>query len=216
MTSKWHLCAELGVVRLIFTRHHMKHSFWTPAFVSLAFILSGCRDEDAQTALTASNARIAQLESDIKNSKVVIRALLSETPSEKRTPLDISTKGYDFIESPAGRLLVSCTDAKPYLDGQKLTLNVGNPFLMTFSGFTLRVRYGPRPPATPPTAAEALISQPAWEATLKTKDVPFTETLAPGTWTKVELALSPAKAEDLGYVDFKILTNQVSLQKTNP
>jgi hypothetical protein len=50
-----------------------------------------------------------------------------------------------------------------------------------------------------------------WERSLKRDEVPFTEHLLPGAWTKIELILTPAKPEDLGYIELELKTDQVTL-----
>ena len=53
---------------------------------------------------------------------------------------------YRRLDSDTGSFLVSLDSVSPYLDGQKVTLSIGNPSSATYSGFTLKVRWGMRYP----------------------------------------------------------------------
>ncbi len=180
-----------------------------PTFLLPTLILSACRDEEAHT-------RITKLQSDIEAVKYLNGILIQQAFSTVPTPLDPTSKGYAYVPSNVGKLLVSCEGAESYLDGQKLILLIGNPFAMSFSGFTMKVRYGTRPPDATKDVSESQNQRTEWEKTLKSKDVSFTETLTPGAWTKVELILSPSKPEEVAYIDFQVATNQVSLRKVTP
>ena len=104
-------------------------------------------------------------------------------------------------------------------------VEIGNPLLITFSGFSLNVDYGVRPPAYPSSdsgsqdAAANLklltyqIDNDAWKKTLKHQAIPFTETLLPGKWTTVQFHLSPSKPEELGHVAISVKVDKISLSE---
>ncbi len=52
---------------------------------------------------------------------------------------------------------------------------------------------------------------------LKTKSESFTQTLNPGSWTKVAIVLAPASREDLAYIRLtSVVTNEVGLLRAAP
>src|SRR2546426_9185192 len=87
-------------------------------------------------------ARMAQLERTLSAVQWVLREKLEP----KKAVVDATSKGYTFLESSVGILVVSCDGAQPYLDGYKVSLEVGNPLNVTFAGFRLKVRSGKAPP----------------------------------------------------------------------
>jgi hypothetical protein len=113
---------------------------------------------------------------------------------------------------------VACKGAEAYLDGQKLILHIGNPYNMTYSGFDLKAEYGSRPEPypsepTPEEISEWQSKNDEWQKTLKQKSLSFTTELPPGSWTKVEMILTPAKPEEVAYIRISMITNQVSLRR---
>jgi uncharacterized coiled-coil protein SlyX len=124
----------------------------------------------------------------------------------KSTVLDLSTTNYQYVESNAGRFLVYCESVQPYLDGQKLKLRIGNPNLITYSGFTLKAKWGRAEP-------DDFTEYENWRGSLHEKELELAADLKPGVWNTVEFVLSPASATDLAYVEVSITTNRVMLYK---
>jgi Protein of unknown function (DUF3251) len=184
--------------------------------------------EALRAAIAADNTRpqIQKLEADIEGIRKGMLYLFQLPNAEKRAVLDPTAKGYTFVDCAAGRLVVSCAGAEQYLDGHKIILSIGNPFTSTFTGFKLKTRYGQRPPVfpaastapdqAPPDMAAWQASHNAWEKSLKSQDISFTEALLPGAWTKVELILSPSKPEEVGFIDIQMQTDTLSLRKPTP
>ncbi len=130
--------------------------------------------------------------------------------------LDPAERGFTVVKANNGHFLVSFEDLVAYGDGQRITLRIGNPYNMTFNGFKVSARYGPRSPGMPNmTNADAIkdwsSAYEAWQKSLGQKEVSFTDELQPGRGSTVTMILAPAKAEDVGFIGIKIATNQVSL-----
>jgi len=184
------------------------------ATISVTCALCSCRDEEAHT-------RISRLEADSSSTQEALRFLLdkkSEDSENEYTIVDITGNGFAAAKSNNGTFLISCKGAEPYLDGHKLALKIGNPYFMTYSGFTVKARFGRRPPDVPGSASadqktEWRIRYEQWEKALKEIDVSSIDELAPGAWTNVELILSPSKPEEVGYLSLRIETDQVALHK---
>lgn len=116
-------------------------------------------------------------------------------------------EGFKPFDSPAGKLLLSVRDVQPHLDGYKVALDIGNTTSATLTNLKIKVYWNFQP-----VPEKATIAQ--WVAIGKeTKKRIFTPTkaLSPGTWSKVELYISPATLEELKCVEFDVETPNVSL-----
>ena len=119
--------------------------------------------------------------------------------------LEPTSKGYSRIDTDNGFFLVSLKDITPYLNGYKVTLNIGNPLFATFHGMTFKVSWG--------HPKDSIQSYEGWRASLQTKEIPSVDEIKPGSWNAVELLLVPAAPEQLGYISLAIATDNVSLLK---
>jgi hypothetical protein len=146
--------------------------------------------------------------------------------------LDPSEKGYSRLDSSTGSFLISIGGVKPYADGCKVTVDIGNLTTATYKGFTMHARWGQRYHPTENKGAASGIAGPwekfqagqdpwtKWHASLKQKDMSFTDALSPATWNRVELVLPSTKPEDLGYLELSNMgTNRVvmpGLEQSSP
>jgi hypothetical protein len=108
---------------------------------------------------------------------------------------------------------------QPYADGQKLTFRIGNPSFVTFSGFKVKAKRGAKAPqykqdAQQPAAFTAWqASYSEWQRSLHEKEIDSAIELKPGIWNTVEIVLSPATVEELGYIEVSMLTDKVFLYR---
>ena len=115
-------------------------------------------------------------------------------------------KSFSRIDSTTGTFLVAVENATPYVDGFKVTCDFGNPSSATYHGFKLKVKWGPRfDSKTNGTKSKE------WFDTLQEKELTMTETLRGGSWNPVTFVVSPAKADQFGYLEISIETRQISL-----
>jgi len=119
--------------------------------------------------------------------------------------------GFDKVESTSGFFLVSLQNVQPYLDGQRVTLHVGNPLSVTYSGFKIKATWSTRMPKFDPTDRQYSEKQRAWNAGKQQKEIALTQALRPGAWNTVSFVVAPAKAENFGYLEVGIETNQVRM-----
>jgi hypothetical protein len=129
--------------------------------------------------------------------------------------LDISEKGFSRIDTNIGPFFISLDDVKPFVNGYKFFLRIGNPYSVSFSSFEFEVEWGKKEPPIPSVKEGELvedwskkydeykISYSEWEMSLKNKNVSFSETLAAGTWNKVEMTISPAIKGELEHLKLK-------------
>ena len=149
--------------------------------------------------LQETTGRVVQLESEINHYK---EARFDPTGEH----------GFQRVDANIGTFLVVLDNVQPYLDGQKITLLIGNPNYVIFNGLTLNVSWGPREPEWGKIANDADELGKASKAYAEgqhNKEIKLTDTLRPATWNKVRITIAPAKAEQFGQLGISIMTNQV-------
>jgi hypothetical protein len=93
---------------------------------------------------------------------------------------------------------------------------IGNPYNMTFDGYTILVRYSRRFPVmaigNDPEKRKIWLSEfRKYQESQKQKEVAMTDKLLPGRWNKTSIVLAPAKPEEIGSIGIKISTNALVL-----
>ena len=121
--------------------------------------------------------------------------------------LDMESKTYSRLDTANGFFLISCQGVRPFLDGQKATLLIGNPLIARYVEYKIKVHWGPRFLGPENDTVKWL----AWYRSLKTKDYEYPGVLEPSKWNEIEVVLPQTKADELGYVDISLVTNTVSL-----
>lgn len=126
--------------------------------------------------------------------------------------LDVTELGRqsERIDTVTGYFLIVLDEVAPHLDGYQISLLIGNPSLVTYSGFSLKVKWGRKFPLSM-EAYSALSSledfkgtseiAAEWENSLKEKKFSFTDRLQPGSWNKVTFVIAPVQAEQLGHLE---------------
>jgi Protein of unknown function (DUF3251) len=141
------------------------------------------------------DARVAQglIQKDVIDSVVDLvdarhtRATLDPTRLKKFRQLDTNL----------GFVLVSIQQVEPYLDGFKVTLDIGNPLALEYRGFILESEWGERGKST--------------DGKLKTS---FTNTLKPGSWNRIDLILPQTPPDKFGYLSLGLTVNTVHLDRS--
>ena len=114
---------------------------------------------------------------------------------------------YLRLDSTSGFFVVSLKDITPYLDGFRVTLEVGNLTSARYVGFKLNATWGPRFDYSK-YSAEAYQK---WESQKQTNSFPYTDPIVTATWNKVDLILPSTSSSQLGFINVSIDTNIVSL-----
>jgi hypothetical protein len=104
--------------------------------------------------------------------------------------------------------LVTVKNVAPYVDGFRITCNFGNPSSATFAGFKLTAKWGPRQDVS---KKDFKFSQ--WRASLREKELSLTDSLLPGSWNPVTFVLAPARADEFGYLELSITTDNIRLRQ---
>jgi hypothetical protein len=159
-----------------------------------------------QDKLSKMSLDLFQENNDIKQLKFLLDYQLRQAKEQyKSIYLDVSEKGFGRIDSNLGSFLVSLDDVKPYANGYKLFLRIGNTQYARYSDIKLKVEWGKAIPPFPSGNDTDKINEWSksynkWEKSLRTKEITLNETLYPGTWNRVIIPLSPATKDDVGYI----------------
>lgn len=121
--------------------------------------------------------------------------------------LDPTAKGFDTIRTKLGTLLVADATAEPYLDGYTVRFKIGNLTSANIGSYDLVTTWGPPLPDR--------ITDADWDKVAKqTRTVTnsMLDTLAPGSWSTVNIKLIPATAESVRNVTVRIVPQTISLR----
>jgi hypothetical protein len=169
------------------------------------------------TPTPALEVRVETLERFHKYARGNIQSLSRrigelEALNSTSVTLDASQPGsvYQQIVTSSGRFLVMLTNAEPYLDGFRVTIEIGNITSATYNGFKLNASW-PGPVPEDPDANNL----EAWSKKSETqkREFSFTDDLPPGAWTRVRLSLTPAIAEDVKAIEISMETHRLGLRK---
>jgi hypothetical protein len=185
--------------------------------LSAAFL--GCSSRPVADSETQTKA--LQDEVDRQRTSLIVLSANVKTLFEKYKKAEFNAaiaSGYQRIDSKTGVFLVLCDSVQPYLDGQKVRLKIGNVNSATYSGFTLHAEWGTKVPQLTEFRSGDEWDKffGAWEQSLRKIDIDSTLDLKPGSWNSVDIVLSPAKADELGYIGLSITTNSVILTADRP
>ena len=132
--------------------------------------------------------------------------------------LDPTEKGYGRIDTASGFFLISVKDTTPYLDGYRVTLEIGNPTSGRYGGFKLKIAWAGDYPNQKPGESDDDYNKrtEAWSNSGGEKEFSFTDTLYPGAWNTVSLVISPATAQEIRNLTIESMeTSNVSLAVRN-
>ena len=111
-------------------------------------------------------------------------------------------ENFDIVRTRFGPFTVSSQGATPYLDGFKIKLTIGNLTTATFRGVKVNLAWAP--PIDEAHPQESLRN-------LKHRDYDLPMVLRPGSFTTIELAVTPAKPEEIKNIGVGIELSELSL-----
>jgi hypothetical protein len=149
--------------------------------------------------------KVSKLEKDNLELSTRVFSLELKQDAYRSIALDLSSRQYLRIDTETGSFFISVQDASPYLDGYRIKLDIGNPYYANYKGFKLTVTWN--------SSIDSIkdLGWQKWKEHERTKEVPFTETLQPGSWTRIELLLPATSGGQLGYLTLAMTTDTVSL-----
>jgi outer membrane murein-binding lipoprotein Lpp len=172
-------------------------------------ILNGCtsddinnnrKSEEISNQISSMQNQINQLQNDLSQLSSQVSQL-----NKNYAVFTPGSNGYSTIYSAAGYFIVSLVSLKKYANGYRATFDIGNPNLITFNGIKLKVVWG-----------EVYSNDKNyinWVNSLKTEEIEINKPLIPGVWNKITVVLSPATANETGFISLSVITNQVYLNR---
>jgi len=170
-------------------------------------LLIGCNEtkiSGLQSAVTAQGQKTAELEKKLSELETKIWFLeLTRNPYERAVFDPAAQEGFQRVDTSVGTFTVVIEDVKPYADGVKVRLSVGNLTSATVSAGVVKVKWGQRRSKEIPYAD--------WEKTLSETEQKITNDLRPATWNRVTLTLPGIPPEKLGYLEVSMDATQLKM-----
>jgi len=121
-----------------------------------------------------------------------------------------SGKGFARVDTSTGMFFLILDKSEQVGEGYKLNFRLGNPQNCVYNGCKLKVRWGKKY-----DREDKSISYEDWEKTLGNAEHSISSILRPGEWSNFDITISPAKTEDTQYIEIKIQTDQIIMQKSS-
>lgn len=118
-------------------------------------------------------------------------------------------KGFARLDSSTGMFFLILDKTEQFSDGYKLFFRLGNPQNCVYNGCKVLIRWGQKY-----DRENKDLSYEDWEKSLKSSELSLQDILIPGQWCSFDVAISPAKSEDIQYVEVKVQAEQISMQKS--
>lgn len=168
--------------------------------LSLVFLLFGCdtgksnvAERESLVALIDSlNAEVGSLREQVSSLEKEVgdqRLLNAFREMDKVSYLTPGDTGYSVVRFDLGAILVQMADIKPYANGTKIRLVLGNVLASTVTGLKAKIEWGKVDDKGIPI-----------NDTIKSKMVSFSESIRSGAWTNVSVVLDGVPANELGFV----------------
>ena len=194
--------------------------------IGLVSILGGCK-LPWESDIAELRAEVAALKSEFKNisdprvtlqsheetlQDLYLRMIKAESHFHDLAEFDPAEKRFQRVDSQLQTFYVSVQDVKPYGDGQRIVLHIGNPSSASFNNIGFKIKWASRPPEL--SEKNWIIKFREWGKTKKEKEVTITESLNAGSWSRTVVTIAPAKAEQFGWLEISELdTPQTELRK---
>lgn len=199
--------------------------------VAAATLLGGCDQVDNYIASVAQKQQKTDREASIAKLQGQVDSQLEELTTLKEAVEGLKIKAslheaqldtvdvseavvseggsYGIAKTKQGIFLVSIEKLDPYLDGYKATLHIGNTSTLTMLGGEFEVKWG-----LPWNSPNKKLNE-IW-ASRKSKKFSFVQTFVPGSYTAIEVALTPAKPEEVKTLNVVPVWNRISLRSPAP
>jgi len=158
------------------------------------------------------NQQISGLQTEVSQLQTNVWTLQNTLNGYKTAVFDATApKGYQPLQSNTGQFLVVLDGTDPYLDGYRLKFEIGNPYSASFRGLEITLKWGMSFNRFSESKSPTQYSK--WQRSLRSKQVTLTQDLEPATWNNVNIVVSPAKPDQLSYIEISMVTKSVSLNK---
>lgn len=206
------------------------HSIITGIPLLSTFLFLGCTDQKAHDDIQALQKATLDFASNqdsankgfvsghneqttaIKDLQERVEALQVQTSifstAEGQPNIDIHGRGYSVVKTSSGFYFYALVEhVETRLDGVAVKLKLGNPYNIGVNDFKVTLRWGKEFPAflTNMKDVKAFCdSYNSFTKSLKATAQDFTIPLMPGSWTSVEVIISPATIADIKYCSISV------------
>jgi hypothetical protein len=148
---------------------------------------------------SVAQSDVKVLRTEVSNLRKQVFQLSSKLSRYESLSLDPTEKGYGRIDTTSGFFLISVRDTKPYLDGYRISLAIGNPSSARYDGFKLKLSWQAPFPERQDGESDDQYSKRTeqWSQNEHAKEFTSIETLHPASWNTVSVVISPASAEEV-------------------
>lgn len=161
---------------------------------------------------TATKVDIEQLKDRINKLQARVFALEAGAQEHSSAWFDpTGDRSYQRVDSSVGQFLVVLDHVEPYLDGQRVTLLIGNPNNATFAGMKIKASWSRRIPDSTLDEKKLQLAWQEFNSSQKEKEITLTDTLRAGYWNKVRFTVAPAKSDDFGQLGIALTVNSIRL-----
>jgi hypothetical protein len=169
------------------------------SLIGVALALSACHDralESPPSAAAPNDKLTIELRQELAALKEKVETLEAQLYSLEEEEARVWTDGphAGIARTTYGAMWVSPTHVRSHLDGYAVTLRIGNPLAADFPDANLTVYW--RLPNGEPTG----------------KEVPINTTLREGSFTDVEVILTPAQPEGIKELNVKVDLGSIRLR----
>ena len=194
------------------------------AVIVIGILGSYSKSGTSSTPSPASSNSTAEL-IQLKNQVVELKATIDEQARSIRllkftqqqlkrrnatATFDTTSEGFQQVDSDISPFLISIHDVKPYGDGTRLTIRIGNVAAADFSGVSLNLQYGRKAPESEDGSLDFEELAKPYYAT-KDKEHKVLERIKASSWNPTTVTLPGVKPDELGYITIAIQASQVFL-----
>ncbi|MBK8164556.1 MAG: DUF3251 domain-containing protein [bacterium] len=174
---------------------------------AVACIFTGCAKE---SRVEYVEAEINTLRGQVDSLKARVLKIEFENSMndffkdlDKFALLTPGADGYSIIQTDVGRMSISLEDVQAYASGTRVRLQFGNLTSATVNGLGAKLDWGRM-------KEQGGIDK----ATEKSREVKFTQSLRPGSWTNIQVVLEGVPPAEFGYVRISEVTHTgISMMK---
>jgi outer membrane murein-binding lipoprotein Lpp len=184
----------------------------------LVAVTSGCNyfsnsGSDQKTKLQEIETKVTELETKINELELDLN--LTKLKDEKYSSANFDPaegERYQRLDTTSGTLLITLSDVRPYLDGVKVKLKLGNIQSASYSGFVISSEYSRRfPKYIKDQPEQNKKNTEEYERSIRKKEQEFTQLLKAGAWNTVEITLPDIKPTEFGSLEVKVMMSTVRL-----
>lgn len=159
---------------------------------------------ESKSALNSNLMTLAEFVSTLRNRVDNLEAAAQVTRPEWFA-VDMTEHAFSLVQTRFLPLLILPVNATPYLDGYRITLDIGNPYKASMNGLTINANW------ELPQTNNTISFDDATKAPVKRREFDRADVLASGQWTRVTLDIAPASAEEIRCLRMQLDINSVGL-----